>query len=98
MTAYTEAMPDQDHASQPPTARAGVYTTLAILCGAWFLLTGWIWTYLANLFFSYPVAVIGLLLWRRARQLDPDNAMNRVALALHAGGLVASLVALLLYK
>lgn len=71
---------------------------LALLCGIWFLLTGWMWTYALCLVIAYPFALAGFFLWRRARQAEPENKRARVAGAFLAVGLLASAVAPFLFK
>ena len=91
-------MPEQSDELQISLHRAGVYANLAILCGMWFLLTGWLWTYLANLVIAYPVGITGFFLWRKARALDPDNRKGQIAIAIHGLGLAISVVSFFLYR
>ena len=75
------------------------YNLFSIVCGAWFLLTGWAWVFLMNLVISYPFAAAGIFLWYKGRQIDRENKWNRAALYLHVTGLVisaGSLIALLI--
>ena len=71
---------------------------LALLCGIWFVLTSWLWADLANLVISYPVGLVGFLLWNLGRKRAPHSRLNRVAFALLLTGLVASVVSFFLYK
>jgi hypothetical protein len=41
--------------------------TLALICAAWFMLTGIVWVYLAALFIAYPFGLISFLLWLSIR-------------------------------
>jgi len=68
---------------------------LAILCGAWFLLAGWVWVYLVNVIIVFPFAIIGFFLWRAGRAAE-RKILNRVAGGLLAGGLLVSLVSLVM--
>ena len=56
-----ETMPEQDEDLEKPNDRAGLTSSLALLCAIWFVLTAWFWTYFANLLLSYPVGLVGLL-------------------------------------
>jgi hypothetical protein len=78
--------------------RALLYNCLALAGAIWFLLTGWIWGYLANLFISYPVACVGLALWFRARKLNPASLLNRMTLGIFIFGFIVSIAALFIYK
>ena len=81
-------------------ANPNLYNTLSIICGTWFLLTGWIWIYYANLFISFPVAAAGIFFWSRARKIDPLSKVNRTALVIHIVGLTLSVafLAILLFN
>lgn len=70
----------------------------ALLCGIWFVLTGWFWPYLANVFISFPFALLGLYCWRQGRRTAPASLLNRVAGGFLLAGAVLSLAALLLFK
>lgn len=70
----------------------------AICCGLWFLLTGWMWAYLANLYLAFPIAIVGFFLWRSARRGAPPSRWNRVAGILLVVGMFSSLVALVLFR
>ncbi len=71
---------------------------LALFCAAWFLLTGWMWTFLMNVVISFPFAVLGFILWARGRKLAPDSLLNRWAFGLLIAGAVASVGALFMFK
>jgi len=64
---------------------------LALVCGVWFLLTGWIWTYLSNLFLSYPVGLVGLFFWYQGKKINPTSLYNKIALIILIVGMVVSL-------
>jgi hypothetical protein len=76
-------------------SKAALYYLSSVTCGSLFLLTGWIWAYGFCLFFSYPVAAVGIFLWSRGRKLNPGSRANPIALWLHVTGLSVSLIALL---
>ena len=83
----------------PKEGRRALFFNLgALLCGVWFLLTGWMWPYLANLVFSYPVALVGIVLWYFGRKIDPGSRLNNAAIALLVVGFVCSVVAIFLFR
>lgn len=73
---------------------ATILSTISILCGIWFLLTSWFWVYLFCLFFSYPVGLIGMVLWWRGQKRDPKNKWLKASLYLHILGLASSIITL----
>lgn len=70
----------------------------SLVCGAWFLLTGWCWSYLACLVISYPVALLGLYWWWLGKKKDPASKLSRPALGLLVLGLAVSLGAIFAFK
>ena len=91
-------MAEQDQGIETSNDRAGLTSSLALLCATWFVLTAWFWTYFANLIFSYPVGLVGLLLWNKARVGAPDDKKNRLTITILAVGLAASVVSFFLYR
>lgn len=43
-------------------ARLRTYTILSLIFGLWFLALGWLWVYLFNVVFVFPLALIGFVL------------------------------------
>lgn len=78
--------------------KAVLYNILSLVCGVWFLLTGWVWTYLANLFVAYPVGLIGLFFWYQGRKVNSTSLYNKIALGVLIAGLVVSIGSLFFYK
>lgn len=76
---------------------AKLYYLFAIICGTWFLATGWVWPYFANLVVSYPVALLGLFLWSRGRKLNPGSKAGVIVIVLLVAGLTLSLATLGFY-
>jgi hypothetical protein len=76
-------------------SNAKLYYLFAIICGTWFVMTGWLWYSFANLVISYPVALLGIFLWSRGKKLNPGSRANPIALWLHIAGLTISIVSLL---
>jgi hypothetical protein len=77
--------------------RIAFYNTSSLLCGLWFMLTAWLWTYLMNLVISLPFGIIGMILWNKGRKADPNNKWNKIALAVHMAGLVVSIAAFIIF-
>lgn len=48
--------------------REHIYNLIALVFSLWFLLAGWIWFYLLNVYFVFPFALVGLFLWYRGRK------------------------------
>lgn len=70
---------------------------VALFFAIWFLLTSWMWTYFANLMFSFPVGIMGFFLWKKANDSNPGTLLNKVTLGIYIAGVVASIAALFLY-
>ena len=81
----------------PPPKRALIYNVIALVCAIWFLLTSWLWAYMINLIISWPVAIIGLILWKLGKNETPDSAVNKIAFWLFVAGFFISAIALLTF-
>ncbi|MFM8387357.1 MAG: hypothetical protein ACKOCB_11155 [Planctomycetia bacterium] len=68
---------------------------IALLCALGSLLTSWTWAYLIPLFVSLPLGLVSLLLWRRARTIQPAHRLDKVVLGLLIAGLALCLGSLL---
>lgn len=73
---------------------AKIYYLFAIICGTWFLATSWAWVYFINIRFSFPVAIVGLFLWSRAKKLNPGSKANPIVLWLHLIGFLIAVISL----
>jgi len=71
---------------------------LSILCGVWFILTGWIWSYAAALIISYPIAIIGFLLWLIAKNKDPMHRLQKVTITIYYIGFTISILSFILIR
>ena len=71
---------------------------MALLCGIWFLFTGWMWAFAMNEVISYPFAVLGLVMCLRGRKLAPASSLNRWAFGLLIVGFVISIGAIFIFK
>jgi hypothetical protein len=71
---------------------------ISIICGIFFLLTGWIWTYGMNLFTAYPFGIAGLIFWLKGRTPERKNSLNNTALTLLILGAAVSLSSLFFYR
>ena len=67
------------------------YNIIAFCCAIWFLITGSIWVYFANLFLGYPVAIIGIYFWYKARKEGSRDTFHKIVLAVFVTGLLTSL-------
>lgn len=70
--------------------RARIYYIISLLCGIWFLLTGWIWGYYANVIIAYPFALLGLFFWWRGKQNHAASKLNLISFRLLIFGLIVS--------
>jgi hypothetical protein len=64
----------------------------AIICGTWFLLTGWFWAYLAALIVAWPFGFLGFTFWMIGRN-DQKKTLNKIAGYLLLTGVAASIAA-----
>ncbi|MGC4023543.1 MAG: hypothetical protein QM734_17125 [Cyclobacteriaceae bacterium] len=78
------------------TKRFAVYNIIAIICGIWFLLFGWFWTWYANIIIAYPFAIIGFLFWLGGRKAE-KKMPNKIAGYLLLAGLIISIAALFIF-
>lgn len=75
------------------------YSIGALICALWFLMTGWLWVYFANLVISMPFGLLGFYFWSKARNLDPANKLVKTSLIILILGIlvsIATLIALLI--
>lgn len=66
-----------------------IINIFSIICGAWFILGGWVWVYLFNVIFVFPIALLGFGLWLYGRRAA-NIKLNRVAGWLLLIGLILS--------
>lgn len=64
---------------------------LALICAAWFMLTGIVWVYLAALFIAYPFGLISFLLWLSIKN-ENRKRTKIIPIALGIGLLLSLLV------
>jgi O-antigen/teichoic acid export membrane protein len=79
-------------------ARVGLVSVIAFICALWFLLTGWIWTYLMALVLAYPVGLLSLFLYWKDSRTKPSLRLNRITLWTLRVGLAVSLGSILLFR
>lgn len=70
--------------------REQIYSIIALVFSLWFLLAGWIWFYLLNVYFVFPFALVALFLWYRGRK-QADNKLITVTGWVLMIGLVVSM-------
>ncbi|MEP2667946.1 MAG: hypothetical protein ABJH04_03065 [Cyclobacteriaceae bacterium] len=69
----------------------------SLICGIWFLATSWLWVWLFNVFFSFPVGLIGILLWYFGKKYDGSDRLSKVSIVLLALGWASSVISFLLF-
>ena len=75
-----------------------IYNISALICGIWFLLTGWFWLYAINIIISYPFFLIGIFFWKKGKEINKTNILNKFAAILLILGFISSMIALYLFK
>lgn len=55
-----------------------ILNSIAILCGAWHIMLGWLWWWYLNVIFVFPVAILGAILWYLGRKAD-RKILNTIA-------------------
>jgi phosphoglycerol transferase MdoB-like AlkP superfamily enzyme len=71
---------------------------LALICAIWFACTGAFWPYLANVFISFPVGLLGLYFWYKARRQSAFGALHTITMLVYVAGFCISVAALFLFK
>lgn len=74
------------------------YTYLAMVFAIWFALTSWYWSYLANIFISYPFGLAGLALYYIGRKYSPENRLNKKVLIVLLAGWISSALSILFFR
>jgi len=74
------------------------YNGIALVFAIWFALTSWLWTYLMNIFISYPFGVVALLLYLKRRKIEPESKANKSVLLILIAGWIISIVAAVLFQ
>ena len=69
----------------------------ALLFAAWFALTSWYWAWLANVYLSFPIGLLGLLLWFLGRRYDPRKERYKIVGWLLAVGVLATVVTFFIF-
>lgn len=77
------------------SSKANTYYYISLVCAAWFLITSWLWTYLANVIISFPFGLIALYLWHKGTQIDANKTRLKFTKYILIAGAVISIVALL---
>lgn len=76
------------------TFKANQYFYIALVAAIWFMLTGWLWAYLANLFVAYPFGVLSAILWYKGRKIEGNSKRYKVVAVILGLGLAASMITL----
>jgi len=80
-----------------PVSKAKFFSIPAVVFNFWFMITGWIWPWLFNIFFSLPFGLLGLLLWFISSRIDKTNRVNILALNFFKIGVGLSLGFLIVF-
>ena len=78
------------------STKAAYFNTGSLVCGTWFLLTGWFWVYYINLIIALPIGILGAYLWKKGKDTLPGAMLNRIAGILLVAGVVSSIAGLLI--
>jgi hypothetical protein len=70
-----------------------IYFYIAMICAVWFVLTSWCWVYYANVFLSFPVGIIGLVVMYKGKKIADEKRFNFVGILLISGAAL-SIIAL----
>jgi hypothetical protein len=73
-----------------------IYLIISLVCAIWFLLTGSVWVYFANLVISYPVGLLSFVLWNKCRKAPFYHTLQKAVMYLLLAGSVISLISLLI--
>lgn len=79
------------------SSRNKTYSIIALICSIWFVLFGWAWTYLVNVVLVFPIAIVGVILWRRSRP-EIKTLRYTVTGVLFIIGSISAIVAIFLYR
>jgi hypothetical protein len=71
------------------------YITLVL--AIWFMVTSAAWTYLANVFISFPFGLIAFLLWINGRKKEPGSRRYSVIAGILIAGVVIAVLSLLYF-
>lgn len=73
-----------------------IINIISIACAAWYIAFGWVWAWLANVIFVFPIALLGLVLWIIGRKAI-NKKLNKIAGIMLIIGTVTSFGAILYY-
>ncbi|MBL7767078.1 MAG: hypothetical protein JNJ58_13340 [Chitinophagaceae bacterium] len=79
------------------TTKSNLYFYLSLVTAIWFLLTSYVWTYLANLFISFPVGLMSLGLWYLGRKTGVKSDRFKWPVGIVIAGVITSLISLVLF-
>jgi hypothetical protein len=80
------------------TKKINFYFYGSLFLAIWFALTGFIWTYLANIFISFPFGVLSFYLLNKGKQIDPNKSRYWITISFLVAGGIVSLIALMFFK
>jgi hypothetical protein len=70
---------------------------IALVCSLWFLLLGWMWVYFFNVIFAFPIAILGVVLWRSGKATSA-TLIHKITGIIFLIGSLACVGSLLLYR
>ncbi len=73
------------------------YTILALILAIWFVLTSWLWVWVLNLFISFPIGLVALILYFVGRRQSPGSRLNKIVLILLIAGFCSSVITIFLF-
>jgi len=75
-----------------PHQRANWYFYSSLICAVWFATSSWAWAYLANVYISFPFAVLSFILWQVGKKIDPNPQKYLAIKALLLMGIMSAIV------
>jgi hypothetical protein len=78
--------------------RPGAASIIAFISAMWFLLTGWIWGYLACLVIAYPFGLLSLVLYQKDSRVKPSLPLNRITVWILRLGLAVSILSIFMFR
>lgn len=74
-----------------------ILNIISILCAAWYIFFGWMWWWYMNLFFVFPFAILGFVLWIFGRKAE-NKGLSKAAGIMLILGTVTSFGAIFYFK
>lgn len=65
---------------------------LALILAIWFVISAWLWTYLANVFISFPCGLLSLGIWFFIRNKEGMKTKSTLLIRILGGGLLVAFI------